>query len=136
MKKIVFVNGVFDILHRGHMELFKYARSLGDVLYVAVDGDDRVKYIKGPCRPLNAVDDRVFLLESIRYIDKVFVFNSIEELRELHRLISPDILVKGSDWNEEAIRKSDGVMHKTKIIMFKRIEPYSTSSIIEKSRKP
>ena len=72
MKKI-FVNGCFDILHRGHIELFKYAKSLGDILFVGIDTDERVKKAKGNERPFNNQDDRKYLLESIKYIDEVFI---------------------------------------------------------------
>ncbi len=103
MSRIVLVNGVFDVLHRGHIELLKYAKSIGDVLYVAIDSDERVRSIKGNNRPINKVEDRVYVLNAIKYVDKVFVFDTLDELRSLHRSISPDILVKGSDWDEEYI---------------------------------
>lgn len=135
MSKIVLVNGVFDVLHRGHIELLKYAKSIGDVLYVAIDSDERVKSIKGNNRPINSVEDRVYILNAIRYVDKVLTFNTLDELRYLHRSISPDTLVKGSDWDEEYIRKNDGVLDKTKIVMFRRINDYSTTSLIDKMEK-
>lgn len=135
MSKIVLVNGVFDVLHRGHIELLKYAKSIGDVLYVAIDNDERVKSIKGNNRPINSVEDRVYILNAIRYVDKVLTFNTLDELRYLHRSISPDTLVKGSDWDEEYIRKNDGVLDKTKIVMFRRINDYSTTSLIDKMEK-
>ena len=135
MSKIVLVNGVFDVLHRGHIELLKYAKSIGDVLYVAIDSDERVKSIKGNNRPINSVEDRVYILNAIRYVDKVLTFNTLDELRYLHRSISPDTLVKGSDWDEEYIRKNDGVLDKTKIVMFRRIDDYSTTSLIGKMEK-
>jgi len=135
MSRIVLVNGVFDVLHRGHIELLKYAKSIGDVLYVAIDSDERVRSIKGNNRPINNVEDRVYVLNAIKYVDKVFVFDTLDELRSLHRSISPDILVKGSDWDEEYIRKNDGVLDKTKIIIFRRIGDYSTTSLIDKMEK-
>lgn len=135
MSKIVLVNGVFDVLHRGHIELLKYAKSIGDVLYVVIDSDERVKSIKGNNRPINSVEDRVYILSAIKYIDKVFVFDTLDELRSIHSSISPDILVKGSDWDEEYIRKNDGVLDKTKIVMFRRIDDYSTTSLIGKMEK-
>ncbi len=135
MSRIVLVNGVFDVLHRGHIELLKYAKSIGDVLYVAIDSDERVRSIKGNNRPINKVEDRVYVLNAIKYVDKVFVFDTLDELRSLHRSISPDILVKGSDWDEEYIRKNDGVLDKTKVIIFRRIGDYSTTSLIDKMEK-
>lgn len=135
MSRIVLVNGVFDVLHRGHIELLKYAKSIGDVLYVATDSDERVRLIKGNNRPINNVEDRVYTLNAIKYVDKVFVFDTLDELRSLHRSISPDILVKGSDWDEEYIRKNDGVLDKTNIVVFRRINDYSTTSLIDKMEK-
>ena len=96
--KTIFTNGCFDILHRGHIELFKYAKSLGDRLVVGVDSDDKVKKDKGSTRPRNRLEDRVFMLESIRYIDEVYSFNDAKGLENLVVMISPDVMVIGSDW--------------------------------------
>ena len=76
----VWINGCFDVLHRGHIELFKYAKSLGEALIVGVDADIRVADAKGSTRPVNMVEDRKFILESIKYIDRVVSFESDEEL--------------------------------------------------------
>ena len=77
-EKIIWTNGCFDVLHRGHIELFKYAKSLGTKLYVGIDSDEKIKKDKGNSRPYNNLDDRYFLLESIKYIDKIFVFDDIK----------------------------------------------------------
>ena len=74
MKKI-WINGCFDVLHRGHVELFKYAKSLGDKLIVGIDADSRVRMMKGSSRPINNQDDRKFFLESLRYVDEVRIFD-------------------------------------------------------------
>ena len=79
----VWVNGCFDVLHRGHFELFKYAKSLGDFLVVGIDSDQKVKQDKGSSRPYNKMDDRLFALNSIRYIDKVHYFDSKQGLEDL-----------------------------------------------------
>ena len=78
--KTVFVNGCFDILHRGHLELFAYARSLGDHLTVGIDTDERVRELKGPKRPINSANDRAYILSRLQDIDQVRQFNSGEEL--------------------------------------------------------
>ena len=131
MSKItIFTNGCYDILHRGHIELFKYCKSLGNVLIVGIDTDEKVKLDKGPTRPLNTLEDRIFLLESIRYIDKVLVFNSKQELIDLVRQASPDILVKGSDWKGKEIV---GSQYAKEVKYFERIEKYSTTKILESS---
>ena len=92
MKK-VWVNGCFDILHRGHYELFNYAKSLGDKLIVGIDTDEKVAKDKGPDRPYNNIEDRLYALNSLKAVDLTYTFNSREELIQLVRLTSPDILV-------------------------------------------
>ena len=85
----VFVNGTFDIIHSGHLNLLSYAKSLGDVLYVGIDSDERVKQLKGSDRPINSEKDRKFLLENLKSVDQVNIFSSDEELSNLARAISP-----------------------------------------------
>ena len=99
--KTVFINGCFDVIHRGHIELFNYAKSFGDYLVVAIDTDERVKKLKGFFRPFNNQNDRKFVLEAIRYIDRVYFFNSEEELEELILNINPEVMVVGSDWKNK-----------------------------------
>lgn len=130
---IVLANGVFDVIHVGHIELLKFASTLGRVV-VAIDSDSRVRSSKGHDRPVNSQDERKRILEALRYVDSVLIFSNEEELRAIHRDVSPDFLVKGSDWDEEYIRKNDGVLEKTKIIIFDRINEYSTTKIIQRMR--
>lgn len=130
---IVLANGVFDVVHVGHIELLKFASTLGRVV-VAIDSDSRVRSNKGHDRPVNSQDERKRILEALRYVDSVLIFSNEEELRAIHRDVSPDFLVKGSDWDEEYIRKNDGVLEKTKIIIFDRINEYSTTKIIQRMR--
>lgn len=130
---IVLANGVFDVIHVGHIELLKFASTLGRVV-VAIDSDSRVRSNKGHDRPVNSQDERKRILEALRYVDSVLIFSNEEELRAIHRDVSPDFLVKGSDWDEEYIRKNDGVLEKTKIIIFDRINEYSTTKIIQRMR--
>jgi len=94
----IWTNGCFDILHRGHIELFKYAKSLGNELTVGVDSDGKVMRDKGPCRPINNLEDRVEILNAIRYIDRVVYFDSCDELELLIKNYNPDVIVVGSDW--------------------------------------
>ena len=128
--KTIFVNGCFDILHRGHIELFKYAKSLGTKLIVAIDSDQRVNQMKGKDRPFNHQEDRKFVLESICYIDEVVIFNDEEELENLTYTYKPDIMVVGSDWNG---KKVFGSQHAKQIKFFERIEGYSTTKILQGS---
>ena len=126
--KIIWTNGCFDVLHRGHIELFKYAKSLGDRLYVGIDTDEKVKRDKGKDRPVNKLNDRRFLLESIKYIDKVFIFNDREDLESLIKMSEPDIMVIGSDWKGKTVI---GEEYAKELKFFNRIDRYSTTEILE-----
>ena len=126
--KIIWTNGCFDVLHRGHIELFKYAKSLGDRLYVGIDTDEKVKRDKGKDRPVNKLNDRKFLLESIKYIDKVFIFNDREDLESLIKMSEPDVMVIGSDWKGKTVV---GEQYTKNLVFFDRIEGYSTTNILE-----
>tara|TARA_Y100000361_G_scaffold135248_1_gene134993 strand:- start:571 stop:969 length:399 start_codon:yes stop_codon:yes gene_type:complete len=128
MGKIVWTNGCFDILHKGHIELFKYARSLGDKLYVGIDSDEKVKKDKGIDRPFNSVEDRRDVLEAIKYIDGVFVFNDTQGLDDLIRVVGPNIMVIGSDWKGKTVV---GEQHVNKLVFFDRLKNYSTTNILE-----
>jgi D-beta-D-heptose 7-phosphate kinase/D-beta-D-heptose 1-phosphate adenosyltransferase len=127
-KKIIWTNGCFDVLHRGHIELFKYAKSLGDELIVGIDSDEKVKKDKGNDRPFNNVKDRKEVLEAIKYIDGVFIFNDTQGLDDLIRVVGPDIMVIGSDWKGKTVV---GEQHVNKLIFFDRLKNYSTTNILE-----
>ena len=125
--KTIFVNGTFDILHPGHVQLLNYARSLGDSLLVAIDSDQRVKELKGSGRPINSEDDRKLMLESLRSVDTVWIFNSDQELEDICRLYNP-VMVKGSDYRGRHII---GHQYCKEIVFYDRIEPYSTTRAIQ-----
>lgn len=133
MKKIVWVNGCFDILHRGHYELFNYAKSLGGSLIVGIDSDEKVAQDKGPNRPYNKLEDRVYALESLRAINKVYVFDSKDHLEWLIQITKPDTLVVGSDWKGKEIV---GGEYTKEIVYFDRIGNYSTTNILEWKNYP
>ena len=126
--KVIWTNGCFDILHRGHIELFKFCKSQCDYLVVGIDTDKRVKQNKGPDRPFNKEEDRSFFLESIKYIDKVVMFSSDEELEQ--RLVENgvDIMIVGSDWQGKRVVGEEKV---NKVLFFDRIGTYSTTNILE-----
>lgn len=126
--KNIFVNGCFDIIHRGHIELFKYAKSLGGLLHVAIDSDERVKQKKGNSRPVNTQQDRLFILQSLKYIDLVYIFDSDNELVSLIKDIKPDIMIVGSDWKNDKIIGSE---YARELRFFERIERYSTTKLIQ-----
>jgi D-beta-D-heptose 7-phosphate kinase/D-beta-D-heptose 1-phosphate adenosyltransferase len=125
--KTIFVNGTFDILHPGHVQLLNYARSLGDSLIVAIDSDRRVRELKGNDRPINSEDDRKFMLENLRSVDTVWFFDTDQELEDICRLYNP-VMVKGSDYRGRAII---GQQYCKEIVFYDRIEPYSTTRTIQ-----
>ena len=125
----IWTNGCFDILHRGHIELFKYAKSLGDELVVGIDSDEKVKKDKGKNRPIISLQDRIFMLQSIRYVDKVVPFDSTDELEETIKWLKPHIMVIGSDWKN---KKVIGKKWAEKLIFFDRVGDYSTTNILGK----
>ena len=124
----VWTNGCFDVIHRGHIELFKYAKSLGDELIVGIDSDEKVKKDKGEGRPINNLNDRAFILQSIKYIDRVIKFDSTDELRRLVKDIKPDIMVIGSDWEGKDVI---GQEYTKELRFFDRVGNYSTTKILE-----
>jgi D-beta-D-heptose 7-phosphate kinase/D-beta-D-heptose 1-phosphate adenosyltransferase len=121
----IFVNGTFDILHTGHLELLAYARSLGDFLHVGIDSDRRVKELKGSSRPINNQQERKTMLEALRYVDSVHIFDSDNDLRAL--IADCDIMVKGDDYQGQPIVGQEVCKQ---IIFFKKINGYSTTQKI------
>jgi D-beta-D-heptose 7-phosphate kinase/D-beta-D-heptose 1-phosphate adenosyltransferase len=126
--KIIFVNGCFDVLHPGHIQLFEYARSLGDYLIVAIDSDKKVGEMKGLDRPIFCQDDRARTLEAIRYIDVVHIFDSKEDLENLLKSIGPDIMIVGSDWKGKEVV---GGQYAKEVRFFDRVGEYSTTRTIQ-----
>ena len=127
MKK-VFVNGTFDLLHKGHLELLNFAKSYGDYLIVAIDTDDRVKEKKGLSRPIYNQDERRFFLNMLKPVDQVEMFSSDEELEQLIKGFNPDIMIVGSDWKNKPVI---GSQYAKRLIFFDRISDYATTKTIE-----
>ena len=128
LSKRIFVNGTFDILHPGHVQLLNYAKSLGNSLTVAIDSDRRVAEKKGPSRPINNVEDRAFMLQSLKSVDYVVVFDSDEELERCIKTVKPNIMVVGSDWKGKSVI---GSHYAAELIFFDRIENYATTKTIQ-----
>ena len=124
----IFVNGTFDVLHPGHVQLLNYAKSFGDTLTVGIDSDRRVAEKKGPSRPIYNIKDRSFMLQNLKSVDYVVVFDSDEELEHCLKTIRPDIMVVGSDWKGKSVI---GSMYSAELKFFDRIEEYATTKTIQ-----
>ena len=122
--KVIFTNGCFDILHRGHLELLKYCKSLGRVI-VGLNSDNSVRRLKGQSRPFFSEEDRKFMLESLVYVDEVVIFEEDTPL-ELIKKEKPDFIVKGGDYHE-----SDVAGHTiSQVLIFNYIDGYSTTKVL------
>ena len=126
--KTIFVNGTFDILHRGHLEMLEYAASIGEHLLIALDTDRRVKELKGDSRPINNQADRVYMMYRIKGVKSVMLFDTDEELARLIKITHPDVMVKGSDWRGKPII---GEQYCKEIKFYERVGDYSTTNIIQ-----
>ena len=126
MSKLVFTNGCFDIIHRGHIELLKYCKTLGDEVIVGLNSDDSVRRLKGETRPINLANDRKAVLEAISCVDKVVVFEE-DTPYNLIKNIKPDVIVKGGDYNKENVVGGD----LCEVIIFKYLNGYSTTKTIK-----
>ena len=131
-KKIVVTNGCFDIVHYGHIKIFKKSKELGDVLIVLVNSDSSIKKIKGPNRPIISLKPRLNLLSSIKYIDYIIPFNHTTPTK-LYQIIKPNFLTKGSQYKKKEIAGSKIIeKNNGKIKLIKMIPGISTSKIIKK----
>lgn len=130
-KKIIFTNGCFDILHRGHASYLRAAKALGDLLVVGLNADASVKRLKGPERPINNEADRAYLLESLACVDYVVIFTE-DTPYELLSVIKPDVLVKGGDYQIDQVvgREFAGAVQ---LISF--VEGYSTTQLVAQMKK-
>jgi|TARA_B100000029_G_C17551166_1_gene950184 D-beta-D-heptose 7-phosphate kinase/D-beta-D-heptose 1-phosphate adenosyltransferase len=126
--KIVWCNGTFDVLHPGHIELFKVGKSLGDILIVATDTDEKIRKDKGETKPINNLCYRITMLQAIRYIDTVHYFNDRKELEGLIELYKPDILLLGDDWRGGDVV---GIEHAKGVRFLPRVGGYSSSKVIK-----
>ncbi len=128
MKRIV-VNGSFDVIHVGHLRLLQHAKSYIDsYVLVLIDSDRRIAQLKGPDRPVNNEYERASLLAALKYVDRVEIFDSDQELINYIKDFSPDIMVKGSDYQGRHIIGSE---HCKKIVFYDRLDKYSTTQKIQ-----
>ena len=124
----VWVNGTFDVLHRGHLELLKFASGYGSVR-VGIDSDSRVKQFKGDLRPINSLEERIMMMKSLRFVDSVVSFDSDSELEMQIKLWNPHYLIIGSDYKDKRVIGSELV---DKVVFFDKIEGYSSTEKINK----
>lgn len=134
-KKIVTTNGCFDILHAGHVKYLERAKKFGDILIVALNSDKSVKKLKGETRPINNENDRAEVINALKYVDYVIIFEE-ETPIELLKQIKPDIHVKGGDYTVNSLPEAKELMKiGTKIEFVPFVEGKSTTTLIEKMRQ-
>ena len=131
-KKVVFTNGCFDLLHRGHLHLFREAKKLGDILIVAINNDLSVKKLKGPKRPILPEADRAELIGALEMVDYVTLFDEADPYHLIKEL-QPNVLVKGGDWTTERIIGGDVVEKEGgRVVAVPYLDGYSTTQMIER----
>lgn len=135
-RRIVFTNGCFDILHRGHVEYLAEARALGDRLVVGLNTDESVRRLKGEGRPVNPLEDRAAVLAALAAVDYVVPFAE-ETPAELIRAITPGVLVKGGDYRAEEVVGGDWVrQHGGQVVIAKQVEGRSTTGLLDRLNRP
>ena len=127
-EKVIFTNGCFDIVHRAHLELLNYCKSLGGKVVVGLNSDNSVRRLKGNSRPFFNETDRKFMLQSLKFVDEVVVFDEDTPLKIIQQL-QPDIIVKGGDYTEEQVVGNSI----SKVVIFKYIDGYSTTKVLQSS---
>jgi len=134
-KRLVFTNGVFDLLHVGHVRYLAEARELGDALLVAINSDRTVRELKGPGRPVFDESERAEILAALRHVDYVTVFDDVSPRSLISKLL-PDVLVKGGDYQLDEIHGREEVEAAGgKVISLPFVDGASTTALIEKMRK-
>lgn len=130
-KKVVFTNGCFDVLHPGHLDLLRRARTLGDALVVAINSDTSVQRLKGPNRPVFPENERAEILSALNMVDYVCTFDEDTPLEAI-LAIRPDVLVKGADWVDNIVGGREVEGWGGKVIALPLVEGLSTTGIIER----
>ena len=132
---VVFTNGCFDLLHKGHVTYLEKAKKQGDVLIVALNSDTSVKKLKGPSRPINSLEDRLEVVAALESVDYVTWFDEDTPL-QLIRLLQPQVLVKGGDWKKSQIVGSEDVLSRGgRVLSLPYVEGKSTTQIIAKAKE-
>lgn len=124
----VFVNGTFDVIHRGHLAMLNFAKCHGDYLFVGIDSDRRVRDMKGSDRPFNDQETRTEIMSNFKAVNHVKVFDSDEELINMIRVYKPDIMIVGSDYRDKKVIGSE---YAKRLVFFERDEKYSSTKTLQ-----
>lgn len=133
-QKVVFTNGCFDLIHKGHVTYLEKARQQGDILIVALNSDASIRKIKGPTRPINKLSDRLHVMAALESVDYVTSFSQDTPL-QLIRLLQPNVLVKGGDWKPDQIVGAPDVLKRGgKVLSITFIKGHSTTKMIARAQ--
>lgn len=128
----IWLNGCFDVLHIGHIELLEHAKKLGGYVLVGLDSDERVKELKGDDRPINPIEHRIKMIESLKFVDDVVTFNTDDDLRDILYIYQPDIILIGDEYrNKEII----GAEYARDVVFFEKKNDISTTKILNKNKQ-
>lgn len=128
----IWLNGCFDVLHIGHIELLEHAKKLGGYVLVGLDSDERVKKLKGDDRPINPIEHRIKMIESLKFVDDVVTFNTDDDLRDILYIYQPDIILIGDEYkNKEII----GAEYARDVVFFEKKNDISTTKILNKNKQ-
>ena len=130
-RKVVFTNGIFDVLHPGHIKVLKFAKSLGGKLIVGINSDRATKILKGEGRPINNQEIRKAILESLDFVDEVVIFDDTKTPGIIQQ-VKPDIVVKGGEWPAEEVRRRDQIPPEIEVKVCPLLADFSTTSLIKK----
>ncbi|MBI4099166.1 ribose 5-phosphate isomerase B, partial [Candidatus Parcubacteria bacterium] len=129
-EKVVFTNGIFDLLHPGHVHLLKCAKALGGKLVVGINSDRSTRILKGPTRPIYGEQDRKKLIESLGFVDQAIIFDDTKTL-PLIKQLRPDMVVKGGEWTAAEVRRLDKIPSRIKVKVFPLLAGYSTTNMVK-----
>lgn len=128
----IWVNGCFDVLHIGHIELLEHAKKLGGYVLVGLDSDERVKELKGDDRPINPIEHRIKMIESLKFVDDVVTFNTDDDLRDILYIYQPDIFLIGDEYRNKEIIGSE---YARDVVFFEKKNDISTTKILNKNKQ-
>lgn len=131
--KIVFCNGVFDILHKGHIEMLAWAAGLGSKLVIAINSDASARALKGHDRPINSQDDRKAVLQALKFVSEVLIFDSLQP-NQLIQTLKPNIIVRGGEFTAAEVRERDQIPPETEVKIYPLAAGYSTTEVIARAK--